>query len=101
MFLDTEVDFWAVVEHRLIPAGVRGEWARLRRKGLASVWALASQDSSHVGHPGVGVVSLRGALPTFATAQFKRFFDCAVRCMLPLGCGRFLHLVVLYGLSGC
>ena len=50
---------------------------------------------------GVGVVSLSGApksLPTFATAQFKRFFDCgrAVRCM-PLGTGRFMHLVVLYG----
>ena len=67
----------AVVEHRLIPAGVRCEWARLRRKGLATVWAPASQDTSHVGHAGVGVVSLRGAplsLPTFATAQFKRNF---------------------------
>ena len=53
----------------------------------------------------LGVVSLRGAplsLPTFATAQFNRFFDCgrAARCMLPLGCGRFLHLVVLYGYQG-
>ena len=30
------------------------------------------------------------------------FFDCgrAVRCMLPLGFGRFLHLVVLYGYQG-
>ena len=89
--MDTEVDFLAVVEHRLIPARVRGEWARLRRKGLATVWAPASQDTSHVGHAGVGVFSLRGAplsLPTFATAQFKRFFDCdrAVRCMLPLVC---------------
>ena len=38
------------------------------------------------------------ALLTFATAQFKRFFDCgrAVRCMLPPGFGRFVHLVVLY-----
>ena len=36
------------------------------------------------------------------TAQFKRFFDCgrAVRCMLPLGLGRFMHLVVLYGYQG-
>ena len=33
------------------------------------------------------------ALPAFATAQFKRFFDCgrAIPCML------FLQLVVLYG----
>ena len=32
-------------------------------------------------------------------AQLKRFFDCgrAVICMLPLGSGRFVHLVVLYG----
>ena len=42
------------------------------------------------------------SLPTFATAQFKRFFDCgrAVRCMLPLGAARFMHLVVLYGYQG-
>ena len=42
------------------------------------------------------------ALPTFATAQFKKFFDCdrLVRCMLPLGVGRFMHLVVLYGFQG-
>ena len=37
LVLDTEVDFLAVVEHRLIPARVRGEWARLRRKG----WLLS------------------------------------------------------------
>ena len=41
-------------------------------------------------------------MPTFATAQFKMFFDCgrAVRCLLPLGAGRFMHLVVLYGYQG-
>ena len=66
--LEVGVDFLAVAEHRLIPARVRSEWSRLR------------------------VVSMRGAplaLPTFATAQFKRFFDYgrAVRCMLPLGLG--------------
>ena len=53
----------------------------------------------------IGVVSLRGAplsLPTFVSAQFQRFFDCgrAVRCLLPLGRGRFLNLVVLYGYQG-
>ena len=51
------------------------------------------------------MVSLRGALlalPTLATAQFKSFFDCgrAVRCLLPLGAGRFMHLFVLYGYQG-
>ena len=73
------------------------------------IWLLfgppASLVSSHVGSAGVGVVSLRSAplsLPTFATAQFKRFFDCGrvVRCMVPLGLGRFMHLVVLYGFQG-
>ena len=103
--LDTGVDFLAVVEHWLIPARVRSEWSRLRKKDLASIWAPASQVSSHVGNAGVGVIRLRGASlsrPTFATAQFKRFFDCgrAVRCMVPLGLGRFMHLVVLYGFQG-
>ena len=100
--LEVKVNFLAVAEHRLIPARVRSEWSRLRKKGLASVWAPASQDSSHVGNAGVGVVSLRGApisLPIFATAQFRRFFDYgrALRCLIPLGSGRFMHLVVLYG----
>ena len=103
--LNAGVDFLAVAEHRLIPARVRGEWSRLRGKGISSVWAPASQDSSHVGNAGVGVVSLRGAplaLPTFATAQFKSFFDCgrAVRCLLPLASGRFLNLFVLHGYQG-
>ena len=87
--LDTGVDFLAVVEHRLIPARVRSEWSLLRKKDLASIWSPASQFSSHVGSAGVGVVSLRGAplsLPTFATAQFERFFDNgrAVRCLVGL-----------------
>ena len=47
----------AVTEHRLILARVRREWARLRCKGVASIWAPASQDSSHVGNAGVGIVS--------------------------------------------
>ena len=42
------------------------------------------------------------ALPTFAPARFESFFDCgrAVRCLLPLGAGRFMHLFVLYGYLG-
>ena len=95
------VDFLAVAEHRLIPARVRSEWPRLSEKGLSSVWAPASQGSSHVGNAGVGVVSLRGAplaLPSFSTAQFKSFFcGRAVRCMLPLGAGRFMHLFFFGG----
>ena len=100
--MNASLHFLAVTEHRLIPARVRSEWAKPKSKGVASIWAPASQDSSHVGNAGVGVVSLRSAplsLPTSATAQFKSFFGCgrAVRCMLPLGAGRFMHLVVLYG----
>ena len=105
--LKVGVDFLvlAVAEHRLIRARVRSEWARLQVKGLASVWAPACQDSSHVGNAGVGVVIIRGALvalPTFAAAQFKRFFDCgrAVRCLLPLGGRRFMHLFVLNAYQG-
>ena len=76
--LEAPVDFLAVVEHRLIPARARSGCNRLRTKGLASIWAPACQDSFHVGNAGVGVVSLRGApvaLPSFATSQFKVFFD--------------------------
>ena len=55
MAMEARVDFLAVVEHRLISfARVRSEWVRLKGKGLASVWAPASQDASHVGHGGVG-----------------------------------------------
>ena len=32
--LESSADFLAVVEHRLIPARVRGEWSRLRRSVL-------------------------------------------------------------------
>ena len=66
--LETEVDYLA----------------RLRGRGLASIWAPASQDSSHVGNAGVGVVSMRGA---------------PILCLrLPLlSFGVFLTLVVLLG----
>ena len=72
---------------------------------LATIRAPASQNSSHVGKAGVGVIRMRGApvaLLTFATVQFRRFFDCgrAIRCLLPLGSGRFMHLVVLFGYQG-
>ena len=48
--LEAGADFLAVVEHRLVPAGVRSEWSRLRRGGISSIWAPACQDSSHVGN---------------------------------------------------
>ena len=67
--LDTDADFVAIVEHRLVPARARSEGKKLLHAGVRSVWALASLEEGHVGHAGVGVVSLRGApisLPTFA-----------------------------------
>ena len=72
--LEAGVDFLAVVEHRLIPARVRSKWAGLKRKGLASIWAGASQDSSHVGNAGVGVISMRSApvaLPSLPVLSFS------------------------------
>ena len=90
----------------MIPARFRSEWSWLRCKGLSSIWAPASQVSSHVGNAGVGVVSLCGAplaLPTFATAQFKSFFDCgrAVRCLLPLArLAGLCTCLFLYGNQG-
>ena len=49
--LDFKVDFFlAVVEHRLIPARVRSEWARLGKRRVASIRAPACQGSSHVGN---------------------------------------------------
>ena len=55
--VEVDVDCLAAV-HRLSPAGVRSEWSRLRATGLASIWALASQESSHVGNAW-GVVRLK------------------------------------------
>ena len=75
--VEADVDFLAMTEHRLVPARVRSEWRRLRDKGISSVWSPASQEFSHVGNAGVGVVSLRGApvaLPTSATLGFGDFF---------------------------
>ena len=103
--LDTAADFLVICEHWLIPARVRSEWASLRSAGFHSVWAPASQEGSHVGLAGVGVVSLKGAplaLPSFATATFRRFFELGklVRCVLPIGQGKVMHLVAVYGFQG-
>ena len=65
---------------------------------IQSVWSTANQDSSHVGAAGVCTVSLLGTpvtVPTFATAQFHRFYDLgrAVRLILPIDGGRVMHLM--------
>ena len=103
--VETGVDFLCVTEHRLVSARARSEWRRLRDRSVSSIWSPASHELSAEGNAGVGVVSLRGAplaLPTFATPGFQRFFELgrAVRCLIPLGCRRLMHLVVLYGCYG-
>ena len=103
--VEADVDFWCVIEHRLVSARARSEWKRLRGKSISSIWSHASQEFSVVGNAGVGVVSLRSAplaLPTFATPGIERFFSLgrAVRCLVPMGDRRFMHLVVLYGYHG-
>ena len=89
--LDAGVDFLAVAEHRLIPARIRSEWSRLKGKGLSSIWAPASRESSHVGNAGVGVVSLRGApLPCLPLLLLSLSLSlnvgvlCGVCSLLPL-----------------
>ena len=100
---DVEVDFSAVVEHRPIPATLRCEAAGLRDKGVASVWGACFSRIFPCGACGCGGCQYEGCACFIAcfcpTAQFRRFFDCgrAVRCSLPLGESRFIHLVVLHG----
>ena len=45
--------------------------------------------SSHVGNAGVEVVSLEGA----SLSMPWLLLDVAIRCLLPLRFGRFMHLV--------
>ena len=102
--LDTDADFLAVVEHRLVPAQARSEGKRLWKAGVRSIWAPASLEGP-VGHAGVGVVSLRGAptsLPTVATVGSSEFFHLgrALGCHLLVAGGRVVHLVVVCGFQG-
>ena len=76
------------------------EFGNLQLAAFAEFGYLHCLDStnSFICHPCMRLllhVSLMGCVKRF-------FFDCgrAVRCMLSLECGRFLHLVVLYGYQG-
>ena len=62
----------------MIPARVRSGWVRLRGKGLASICAHASQDSSHVGNSGVGVVSMKGVPVALPLLSFGASLTVAV-----------------------
>ena len=87
--LDTDADFVAAVEHRLVPARAGSEGKRLLQAGVRSVWAPASLEAGHVGHAGVGAVSLRGApvsLPSIATVGFSEFFPSWSKSSVSLAC---------------
>ena len=76
MALDSGAPFLAVAEHRLIPARAWSIGDQLRKAGLHSVGAPAFQDQISVGHAGVGVISLLGALlsaPSLITPEFREF----------------------------
>ena len=71
--LDAKADFLMVTEHRLVPARARSESKRLKTAGIYSLLTPACQETSHVGHAGVGLVSLRGA-PLFQAVPSTRDF---------------------------
>ena len=104
--LESTAHFFAVVEHRLIPARARSVANSLKvTAGYVSVWAPACQDSIPGGHAGSGVISLKGApltLPTFSTPEFGEFFRLGrtVRVILPLANSSIAHLFVVYGYQG-
>ena len=62
----------------------------MKAKGVASVWALASQDASHVGNAGVGVVSFEGCSCGLASLCY-----CPVQGFLLIVVGSFVALCLL------
>ena len=103
--LETKADFLMVTGHRLVPARTRSESKRLKAAGFCSLWTPACQESSHVGHAGVGLVSLRSA-PLFHAVHSTHDFRVWVRLgrvlrsVIPVGKGRVVHVVVVYGFQG-
>ena len=74
------------------------EWSRLRKVGMSSVWALANQESSHVGASGVGVAIVRGSPPLPLLPP--PCFSVALGCILLVGNARVMHLTVVFGYQG-
>ena len=58
--LETEADSLVVTQHRLVLARTRSESKSLKTAGIFSLWTPACQESAHVGHASVGLVSMRG-----------------------------------------
>ena len=103
--LETEDDFLVVTEHSLVPARTRSESKRLKTAGIFSLWTPACQESDHVGHAGVGLVSLKGA-PLFhavpSTHDFRVWVGLGrvLRSVVPVGRRCVFHVVVVYGFQG-
>ena len=93
--LESFSTFLPVVEHRLIPAGVRAAAMDLKKSGLASDWAPACQEGQLEGCPPL-------TLPSFCIPGFLESFHLGrvLRVILPLASGRIAHLFVLYGYQG-
>ena len=104
MVLDTNVDFLVVVEHRLVPARVRGEWASVLEVLLLSGLLLLKNPPMLVmvvlGSLVCGVLRFRCLPLLLLNSGVFLIVAEALRCLLPVASGRFLHLVVLYGYQG-
>ena len=103
--LETKADFLVVTEHRLVPARTRSESKRLKAAGFYSLWTPACQESAHVGHAGVGLVILKGASLFHAVPSTHDFrvwvrLGRVLRSVIPVGKGRVVHVVVVYGFQG-
>ena len=106
MALESKAHFFAIAEHRLVPARARHVTTQLRKARRSSVWAPSCQDVTPGGHAGVGVISLHGAplsLPTLFDPSFKEFFRMgrAMRVVLPFGKRGCRSSVRHLWLSGC
>ena len=103
--LETKADFLVVTEHRLVPVRAGSEGKRLRAINISSLWTPACQESAHVGHARVGIVSLKGAPLVRAvpsTDDFKALVSLGrvLGCVVPVGRGRIVHVVIVYGFFG-
>ena len=88
--LETEADFLAVTDHRLILTWAGSESKRLRAGNVASIWTPACQESAHVGHAGVGLVGLKRAplvhsVPLYSEVQGICWSWRVQRCVVPVG----------------
>ena len=50
--LESQAHFYAVAEHRLVPARARNVTTQLRKARRSSVWALSCEDVTPGGHAG-------------------------------------------------